>query len=77
MYIMSEPTPLQVHLITSNITIIIYYSRLFTVSYFSMKLLMSIIEFDRLPSIIYACKWTIDVSENGEGTKYPWVGVLC
>ena len=31
---------------------------------------MSIVEFDRLPS------WYLDVSETGESTKCPWVGVV-
>ena len=31
---------------------------------------MSIVEFDRPPS------WSLDASETGESTKYPWVGVV-
>jgi len=31
---------------------------------------VSIVEFDRLPS------WSLDTSETGESTKFPWVGVV-
>ena len=42
-------------------------TRLFAVSYFSMRSLMSIVEFDGPPS------WSLDASETGESTKCPWV----
>lgn len=49
----------------------IWLIRLFTVPYFSVRLKMSIIEFDGLPS------WFFDVSRTRESTtKYLWVGVV-
>ena len=45
-------------------------SRLFTVPYFSVRSEMSIVESDGPPS------WSRDVSETGESTKCPWVGVV-
>jgi len=41
--------------------------RLFTVPYFSVRSLMSVVEFDGRPP------WSLDASETGESTKCPWV----
>ena len=43
------------------------FPRLFTVPYFPVRSLMSIVEFDGPPS------WSLDASETGESTKCPWV----
>ena len=49
---------------------LLYSTRLFTFSYFSVGLQMSIVEFDWMPS------WSLDVRETGESTKYQWLVVV-
>ena len=51
-------------------SLIFMFSRLFTVPYFSVRLKISIFEFDGLPH------WSLDASKTGESTKYLWVGVV-
>ena len=45
-----------------------YYTRLFRVPYFSMRLYMSVVEFNGLLSS------SLDASKTGESTKWQWVG---
>ena len=45
--------------------------RLFTVPYFSVKSMRSIVEFEQSPDLGFCMR-----AKPGESTKYPWVGVL-